>query len=73
MEVVILTLLSLLSVRKGTYNIPMVFNVTVRGLNNLLWDTNFMFPLMGSLLMILGTNIHMVNLDVGEIFYIIRL
>ena len=73
MEVVILTLFSLLSVLKGTYNIPMVFNVTIRGLNNLLWDTNFMFPLMGSLLMIFVTNIHMVNLDVGEIFYIIRL
>ena len=47
----------------------MVFNVTVRGLNNLLRDPNFMLPSMGSLLMILGKNIHMVNIDVGEMFY----
>ena len=49
--------------------ICMVFDATISGLNNSLWYPNFLFPSMGSLLVILGPKTHMVDLDVGEMFY----
>ena len=51
----------------------MVFDATVIGLNNSLWDTNFMLPSMVSFIMMVGSEMHMVNLDVGEMFYNFRL
>ena len=47
----------------------MVFDATVSGLNDYLWDTNFMLPSMGSLIIMVGPDKHMVNIDVGEMFY----
>ena len=69
MVVVILALTSFFSVPKGTYDIRMVFDATLSGLNNYLWDPNFMLPSMGSLLMIVGPETYMVDLDFGEMFY----
>ena len=43
-EGVILVLTYFFSVNKGTDDICMVFDVTVSGLNNSLWDTNCMLP-----------------------------
>ena len=43
-EGVILTLTSFLSTPNGTYNILMVFNITVSGLNDFICGTKFMFP-----------------------------
>ena len=51
---VILALKYFFSVHKVTYNIRMVFDATVNGLNNSLWDPNFTLPPMGSLLMLVG-------------------
>ena len=51
----------------------MLFDSTVSGLNDYLWDPNFMFPSTGSLLMMVGPETHMVNLNIGEIFYNFRL
>ena len=51
----------------------MVFDATVSGLNNSLWYPNFVLPSMGSLLMILGPEMHMVDTDVGKFFYNCRL
>ena len=68
-EGVILTLTSLFSVTKVTEDICMVFDATVSGLNNYLSETHFMLPSMRSLLMMVGPETHMVDLDVEEIFY----
>ena len=67
-EGLILALLSLFSVPKVIDDIRMVFDETVSGLNDFLWYPNFMLPSMGSLLMMVGPEMHMVNLDVGEFF-----
>ena len=72
-EGVILALKSFFSVPKGTWYICMVFDTTVIRINNSLWDPNFMFLLMVSLLMMLGPKIQMVNLYVEVIFYNFRI
>ena len=41
-EGVILTLASFFSVPKGTHGIFMVFDATVSGIKDFLWDPNFM-------------------------------
>ena len=64
-EVVILALTSFFSVPKGTEYINMVFVATVSVLKDYLWVPNLMFPSMGSLLIMVGTEKHMVDLDVG--------
>ena len=64
---------SFFSVPKGTYDIRMVFDTTFSGFNNYLLDPNFMLPSMGSLIMMVGLKTHMVDIDVGEMFYNIRL
>ena len=69
MEVLILALTSIFSVPKGTYDIRMVFDATVRGINDYMWAPNFMLPSIGSLLMMVGAETHTVDLDVGYIFY----
>ena len=51
----------------------MVFDATISGIKNPLWDTRFLLRSMGSLIMIVGPNAHMVELDVGEIFDNFRL
>ena len=68
-EGVIPALKYLFYVPKGTYDIRIVFDATVSGLNDYLWDPNFVLPPMGSLLMMVGPKTYMVDLDVGEIFY----
>ena len=65
----ILELTYLFSVPKGTYDIRTVFDETVSRLRDSLWDTNFMFLSIRSLLMMVGLETHMVDLDVGEMFY----
>ena len=50
MEVMILTLTPFFYVHKGTEDIQMVFDAMVSGFNDLIWDTNFMLPSMGSFL-----------------------
>ena len=72
-EGVILTLTSLFYVPKVTYDIRMVFYATVSGLNDYLWDPKSMLTSMGSLIMMVGPEMHMVDLDAGEFFYIFRL
>ena len=47
----------------------MVFDATVSGLNNTLWDPNFILPSMGIFLMMVGLETHMDNLYAGGIFY----
>ena len=47
----------------------MVFDATVRNLNDFLWGLEFMLPPMGSLLIMVGPKTHMVDLDSGEMFY----
>ena len=68
-EGVILALTSFFSVPKGTDDICMAFDETVSGLNNSIWAPKFMLPSMGSLLIMVGLDMQMVDLDVGEIFY----
>ena len=68
-EGVILVLAPFLSVSKVTEDICMVLDTTVSRLNDYLWATNFMLPPMDILLMMVGPNTHMINLDVGEMFY----
>ena len=68
-EVVILALASLLYVPKGTYDIRMEFDATVSRINDSLWASNFIFPSMGSLLMMVGPETYMVDIDSREIFY----
>ena len=72
-EGVILTQISFFSVPKGTDDIRILFYVTVSGLKDSLWDTNFMLPSMGSFIMMVGPEMHMVDLDVEEMFYKFRL
>ena len=64
-EVVILTLTYLFSVPKETDDIPMVFDATASGLNDSLWSPNFMLPSMVIALMMVGPEMHMVDIDVG--------
>ena len=73
MEEVILSLTSFFYVSKVTYDICMVFDATVSGINDYLWDPNFMFPSMVSLLMMVGLEMHIVDLDAGEMFYNFKL
>ena len=63
-EVVILALTSFFSMPKVTEDIRMVFYATVSILNYSLWDPNLVFPSMGSLLILVGPEMHMVDLDV---------
>ena len=57
----------------GTQDIHMVSNASVSRLNDFLWDPNFMLLSMRSLLMMVGPKTHMVDLDVGKMFYNFRL
>ena len=57
---------------KVTYDIRMVFDATLSELKNYLWDPNFMLPSLNSLLMMVGSETHMMDLDVGEMFYNFR-
>ena len=50
-----------------------MFDVTLIGINDTLWDPNFIFPVMGSLLMMVSKNKHMVDIYVGDMFYNFRL
>ena len=43
----------------------MVFDATMSELNDYMWSSNFIFPSMGGLLMMVGLEIHMVNIDAG--------
>ena len=65
----IITLTSLFYVPKVTDDTRMVFDATVSGLNGSLWDPNFMLPPMGSCIRMVGPEIHIVDLDVREMFY----
>ena len=56
-----------------TDDVHMVFGATLSGLNNPLWDPNFTLPSIGILIMMVGPEMHMVNPDVGEIFYNFRI
>ena len=47
----------------------MVFDATARVINDPLWSPKFMLPSMGGLLIMVGRETHMVDLDVGEMFY----
>ena len=58
---------------KLTEEINMVLDTTVRRLNSYLWDKKIMLPSMGSLLIMVGPDTYMVNLDVGYMFYNFRL
>ena len=69
----ILALTSFFSMPKGTNDIRIVFDASVRGLNDYLGDPNFMLPSMGSLIMMMGPETYMVNLDVGWMFTNFRL
>ena len=72
-EGLILILTSFFAVPKVKYDIHMVFDATVSGINNYICAPNFTFPSMGSLFMMVGPETHMVELYVGEIFYNFRL
>ena len=61
-EGVILTLTSFFSMSKLTEEINMVLDTTVIILNSYVWDKKFMFPSMGSLLIMVGTDTYMVKL-----------
>ena len=54
---------------KVIYDIHMIFDTTVSVLNDSLWDPSFMFLSMGILLMVMGLEMHMVDLYFGGIFY----
>ena len=69
MEGVIFALTPFFSVPKGTEDIHMVFNATISGLNNYLWYPKFMLPSTGTFLMTVDPKTHMIDLDVGEMFY----
>ena len=64
-ELVILALTSLFSVPKVTYDIRMVFDETVSGLNDYLWGPNFMLRSLVSLLMMVGPETQIEDIDVG--------
>ena len=68
-EGVILALTSFFYVPKGTYDIRMVFDENLCGLNDNMWDPNFMLPPVGNFIMMLGPETNMVGLDIGEMFY----
>ena len=68
-EVVILALTSFFTVPKVTDGIRMVFDATEIGINNSLWDPNFMLLSMFIFLMMVGLYRYMIDLDVGEMFY----
>ena len=68
-EGVILALKYLFSMPKGTDDIHMMFDETVIVINNYMWDPNFLLPSMVSLLMMVGLETHMENIDAGGIFY----
>ena len=72
-EGVILALRSLFPVPRVVKYICMVFGATISGLNDSMWYPNFILPSMVSFLMMLGLKMHMVNLDVGEMFYNFRI
>ena len=72
-EGVILALTYLLSVPKVTDDIRMVFDATMSGINDSLWDSKCMLPSMGIFLMMVGSETHMFDLDVGEMFYNFKL
>ena len=72
-EVVILAQTSLFSVPKGTADIRMVFDAIISGLKDSLWAPKFMLPSMSILLMMVGPEMHMFDLDVGKMFYEFRL
>ena len=72
-EEVILKLTSFVSMPNVTYYICMLFDATVSVPNDYLWNPNFMLTSMGSFLMMVGPETHMVNLDVGGKFYNFRL
>ena len=65
MEGLFLALTSFFSFPKGTYDIHMVFNATVIGIDYSLWTPNFMLPPMGILFIMVGTETHTVDLYVG--------
>ena len=69
----ILVLTYFFSMPKVTENIRTVFDTTVSVLSNYFWSPNFMLPTIVSFLMMVGTETHMVDLDVGEMFYNFRL
>ena len=50
----------------------MVFDATVSGINNGLWEPNFMIPVVAILFMVVGPETHMVYLDAGDMFYNFR-
>ena len=64
-EGIILALTSLFYVPKGTDDIGTVFDATVSGIKNSLWDPNVMLPSTGSLIMMVGPDTHMVDIYVG--------
>ena len=68
-EGVILANTSFFSVPNGINNIYMVFDATDSGIYDSLWAPNFMLSSMGSLLMMVGPETHMDDLDIGEMFY----
>ena len=64
-EGVILALTSFFYLPKETDDIHIVFDVNVSRLNVSSWYPNVMLPSMGSLLMMVGSVMHIVNIDVG--------
>ena len=62
---IVLALTSFFSVPKGTNDTLMVFDSTISGINDSLWDPNFMLPPTVSLLTMVGPETHMVDLYVG--------
>ena len=73
MEVTTLALTSLFYVPKVKDDILMVFDATTSGLNDSLWAPNFTFLSMVSLIMMVGLETHMFNLDFGGVFYSFQL
>ena len=64
-EGVILALTYLFSVPKVTDDIRMVFDATMSGINDSLWDSKFILPSMGIFLKMVSSETHMFDLDVG--------
>ena len=64
-KVVIIVLTSFFSLPLGIDDSRMMFDATVSVLNGSLWDPNFMLPSMGSFIMIVGPETHVVDLDIG--------
>ena len=69
----ILSLASFFVVPKIMEVTRMVFDDTLSGNNEGMQYPNFMLPLAGVIRMVVGPYTHMVDLDVGEIFYNFRL